>query len=196
MSSTSVGCLRRHNLAKWRRDLVTAEEFGDDTHLKLCWNCKNMEHEQLVENLSNFMVDKFKCNLDMVKSSAIMPYILLPEITKQDKDFKYKVLECIVIAIKSKTNPVNGKLFSKDGLTEYIVNSIIRYKRTGHTTPVRVEIHTKLTPTEIRILDDVLKEAEKKQLDDGASIKIFSVIAKIRKLLINQRVQDMCKGEY
>ena len=196
MSNTSVGCLRRHNLAKWQRDIIEAETFEDDAHLKLCWDCKNMENERLVENLSNFMVHEFKCNLDMVKSSAIMPYILLPEITKPEKDFKYKVLEYIVLAIKTKTNPVNGKPFSKDGLTEYVVNSIIRYKRTGHTTPSRVEIHTKLTPTEIRILDDVLKDAEKKQLDDGSSIKVFTAIVKIRKLLINQRVQDMCKGEY
>jgi hypothetical protein len=195
MSNTSVGCLRRHNLSKWERDVVDAETFEDDSRLRLCWDCKNMEHERLVENLSSFMVQEFKCNLDMVKSSAILPYILLPEITKQEKDFKYKVLECIVTAIKTKTNPVNGKKFGKDGLTEYIVKSIIRYKRTGHIIPERVEICTTLTPVQIRILNDVLKEAERKQLDDS-SIKTFTTISKIRKLLINQRVKDTCKGEY
>jgi hypothetical protein len=195
MSNTSVGCLRRHNLAKWRKDTIAAEGLGDDTDLKLCWDCKNMKNEKLVENLSEFMVDAFKCNLDMVKSSAIMPYILLPEITKQQKDFKYKVLECIVTAIKTQKNPVTGKKFGKDGLTEYIVKSIIRYKRTGHIVPERVEICTMLTPVQIRILNDVLKEAERKQLDDS-SIKTFTTISKIRKLLINQRVKDTCKGEY
>lgn len=195
MSNTSVGCLRRHNLLKWRSDVLVAEEFGNNEKLKLCWDCKNMENERLVENLNTFMFEEFKCSLDMVKSSAIMSYILLPEITKQEKDFKYKVLECIVTAIKTKTNPVNGKKFGKDGLTEYIVKSIIRYKRTGHIIPERVEICTTLTPVQIRILNDVLKEAERKQLDDS-SIKTFTTISKIRKLLINQRVKDTCKGEY
>jgi hypothetical protein len=195
MSNTSVGCLRRHNLSKWERDVVDAETFNDDSRLKLCWDCKNMEHERLVENLSSFMVQAFKCNLDMVKSSAIMPYILLPDVTKQEKDFKYKVLECIVTAIKTQTNPVNGKPFGKDGLTEYIVLSIIRWKRTGHKVLPLIEVRAHLTPSQIRTLDEVLEAAERIQLEDS-SIVTFTTIKKIRQKLMSDRVKAMCRGEY
>ena len=190
-----MGCLRRHNLARWYGDVAGAKATGDDTTLKACWDCKNMVMEEKVEELSKSMGKLFGCRLEAVTTSAIKPYILLPENTKNQKDFKYKVLECIVTALKTQINPVNGKPFGKDGLTEYIVKSIIRYKRTGHIIPERVEICTTLTPVQIRILNDVLKEAERKQLDDS-SIKTFTTISKIRKLLINQRVKDTCKGEY
>lgn len=195
MSKADLGCLRARNVEKWKRDANFAEVTGDDSELKLCWGGKNMEFEVDVDTLSNQMSKEFRCDLNMVTSSAIRPYIMLPSNTKQQKDFKYKVLECIVTAIKTQKNPVTGKKFGKDGLTEYIVKNIIRYARTGHIVPERVEICTTLTPVQIRILNDVLKEAERKQLDDS-SIKTFTTISKIRKLLINQRVKDTCKGEY
>lgn len=195
MSNTDVGCLRKHNLARWQRDVVEAEATGDDTHLKLCWDCRNMELDLLVENLSSFMVMAFKCNLNMVKSSAVKPYIMLPETTKQEKDFKYKVLECIAHSIKTQTNPVNGKPFGKDGLTEYIVLSIIRWKRTGHKVLPLIEVRAHLTPSQIRTLDEVLEAAERIQLEDS-SIVTFTTIKKIRQKLMSARVKAMCKGEY
>jgi len=195
MSNKEVGCLRRHNLARWHGDKAAAKATGNDKTLKVCWDCKNMELEQRVDDLSKFMGDTFGYDLDTVTSSAIEPYISLPEKTKLEKEFKYKILECVVFALKNNVNPVNGRPFNKDGLTAYIVTSIIRWKRSGHKTPLTVEIKSNLTPTQIKVLDKLLMDAEEKQLDDG-SIVVFTTIRNIRKRLINQRVKDTCKGEY
>ena len=108
------GCIRAHNVAKWRRD---KEHF--------CWQGVDMEHQAAVEILSSQMEIQYNCNLNYVSSEAIKSYMILPEKTDAQKALKKKVLEMIVAAIKSNKNPFTGRKFGHYGMTQQMVDRVI-----------------------------------------------------------------------
>jgi hypothetical protein len=193
MSKKDVGCLRAHNIAKWSRDIEYATLTGDDTVVKLCWGKVDMKREAAVNALSNEMASTYGCNLNLVTSSAISPYIDLPEDTANNKAFKIRVLDTIAAAIKTRRNPVNGIMLDRNGVTEFVVRNIIRFCRSGTKVAYQAQVSATLTKAEIGLLDDVFKLATEYYME-GDEFNEASTVIKIQRKIINQRVRDTLTG--
>ncbi|MFA7212224.1 MAG: hypothetical protein WC110_12340 [Bacteroidales bacterium] len=177
------GCIRAHNVAKWRRD---KEHF--------CWQGVDMEHQAAVEILSSQMEIQYNCNLNYVSSEAIKSYMILPEKTDAQKALKKKVLEMIVAAIKSNKNPFTGRKFGHYGMTQQMVDRIIKFCKTGDHTPKKVRVDIEYTKEEFELLGHVFERMlrDKSRCPDHMG---DSVLISLQKRLMPPRARLLFGGE-
>jgi len=198
MTVNDKGCKRDHDLAAWRRDVEETKRTGDDYRYKLCWGGTDMELDAKVQSISNQMALDFGCTLNKVAKTAMLPYVELPEYNEKVKSFKLNVLKYIADAIITNTNPVNNKSLGKTGVTKYVVESIIRYLRSGRKTPPTITIQATLTRGQITCLRSILDHSiriQTKYHEPGDDVHLRSVID-MRNKLINRRINDMLEGQW
>lgn len=135
----------------------------------LCVKQKNMKHHAAVQALSSQMMADYGVNLRYVSSDAIRPWMALSDKTETSRSIKQAAFELILKAIKEDKNPLTGEYFgdSEFGLTEEIVQSFIRYVRTGCKTK-RQRNFIKLYGPDIWALRFLLDNAIKRIRNDSS----------------------------
>lgn len=162
------GCIRETELAKWGR-----------TKESLCWRGKDMKHHNAVSILSKAMENEYDCNLNYVSSIAIKPFMRLKGKTDPQKVLKKRVLETIVKAIKTNQNPFTREHFGEYGLTEMVVQQMIKYHRVGSAIPDIVRHDIKYTQKDVISLMAALHETKSctlcKKLISTRVITLFNI---------------------
>lgn len=134
--------------------------------LSNCVKRKNMKHHAAVQALSSQMQIDYGVNLKYVSSDALRPYMVLSDKTDKKKSIKQAVFELIIKAIKEDKNPLTGIPFGDNdfGLTEEMVQSFIRYIRTGRRA-ASPRKHVKLWQGDIHLLDILVEAVSKNGYD-------------------------------
>jgi hypothetical protein len=183
MERKDFGCERGHDIAAWRR--------ASENELKTCWRGKDMKHHAAVEALSSALFDEYGCNLNLVSSIAMKPYMQMKEQTDVQKAVKKRVLEMLVSTIKSDKNPFSKKQFGQYGMTEAVVLQIIKFCRTGSAIPDTVRIDFDCTKAEVECLVRLFERARSKCTKEDQRAILDGLYARIVckrvKLLFNLR---------
>lgn len=144
-----------------------------------CVKQKDMKYHAAVQALSSQMMIDYGVNLRFVSSEAVKPYMLLSDKTDKRKSIKQMVFELIVKAIREDRNPLTGIPFGEGeyGLTEQMVQSFVRYARTGRRTPTKRKC-VKLWPGDLRLMDMLINAVQANGYPD--EIKGFATALSLR----------------
>lgn len=121
------GCGRDHDVAGWRRNPESP-----------CYQHRDMKHHAKVQILSSQLQIDYDVNLNLVSSDAMRPYMSMQDTIKDDngKDIlnphKLAVLKILIDTIKTDRNPFTKKPFTRYGITQNVIEDIIRFEATGN----------------------------------------------------------------